>query len=215
MTRVVACIPSIGLSPFVYDLTDALADAGVVTRIYVNQPDVTFLSDQFAPGHAPEIVDMHNQSIYQEWNRAAAWAADLGAHLLVLNDDIGMSSCLPGVLSAALDDNPGHALLGVGQPHPACDPGPIVDVSHQAGNRYEFSAWCFIARPSMWQDVDPRYRIWYGDDDLIWKTNAAGHRVGVLQGCGVTHHVSTTSSQQPWTAHAAWEDGELWTATGH
>lgn len=218
MTSVLAAIPTIGRSPYLGELVEALKIAQVPTAIYINADDRT------RPGlHIPNVKDvamvvgMPGKSIYQEWNDAAAWAAREDAYLLVLNDDIVMDPCLPAVLAATLDANEYLGLLGVALGEPACEfPGSLRMISHAAGNRYGFSAWCFMARPSMWQDVDERYQIWYGDDDLIWKVNKAGHgSVAVLESAGVRHHVSTTTHQVDWVMHAAHEDGILWSSTAH
>jgi GT2 family glycosyltransferase len=178
--------------------------------VYVNAAPPTPVTFSDVDFGSAEIIGMPGVSIYSEWNDAAAGARGTGQHLLLLNDDIVMLPGTARALADALDQNPDCGLISVGHTVPAVSPGAVVRVSHQTGDRRSFMQWCFIARADMWQDVDSRYRIWYGDDDLIWKMTAAGHEVGVLQGVGVSHYVSTTSVQQPWTHQAAGEDGQLW-----
>lgn len=210
MTRVVCCIPSIGLSPHLYDLVRTLLDCDTSVRVYVNSSDAQLDRDRLSV-HVG-VIHMPGYSIYSEWNDAARWARDLGAYLLLVTDDVVITSQVPGELAAALDCRPDYGLIStdVGLTHESFAPSDVTAVSHAKNDRYAFATWCFIARPEAWQDVDPRYRIWYGDDDLIWKVNAADWQTGYLRGVGVTHHTSTTSRQLPWVAQAAHEDGVLW-----
>lgn len=229
MTRVVACVPTIDLSPYLDDLVHALDRDSVRVRLYVNSEHVTEHELQLTEGwpvpdrpetehfwaRQPELMHMPGESIYSEWNHAAAWARELDAHLLCVTDDVVLTPRHARELSWALDAREDYGLIStdVHTPVSAWAPSDVVPTSHQAGNRYEFATWCFIANPHMWVDVDPRYRIWYGDDDLIWKMNEAGHGVGYLRGIGVTHHTSTTSNQVDWVRQAAGEDGQLWAST--
>jgi len=224
----VACVPTIGLSPYLEDLVYDLDYVSVRVRLYVNSEHVPesvirlvegwpAVDDPNRWGRNPELVHVPGQTIYVSWNQAAEYAREHDAYLLCVTDDVVLRRPLVGELAAALDVREHYGLIST---DPMCGPGDwaphdVVDTSHQRGNRYMFATWCFIANPHKWVDVDPRYQIWYGDDDLIWKMNAAGHGVGYLRGVGVTHHTSTTSSQLPWVHEAAAEDGQLWVATGH
>lgn len=198
------------MSPYVYGLANVLVNDGVVVRVYANSDDAAF-EDLFDP--AVEIVRMPGRSIYEEWNDAARWAAQLDSDLMALNDDVVMLPGTAQVLAEALAAHPAYGVISVGEPQPVVEPSLLIPVSHQLGNRGGFHAWCFIARAEAWQDVDPGYRIWFGDDDLLWKVNAAGWSVGALLGVGVTHHVSTTSRHLPWVQQAAQEDSQLWART--
>jgi hypothetical protein len=213
MRDVAACIPTIDRSPHLYPLVDLLCSLDIKVRCYVNSEGVALDPNRLAAD--AEVIPMYGESIYAEWNDAVSWAEKLGRYLLVLNDDVTMQPCVPKLLVDALEENPTYSLMGVAEGQGMCAPSGVMPVSHPIGNRYAFSAWCFLARPSMWQDVDPEYRIWYGDDDLIWKVNRAGHGVGALRGVGVVHHVSTTTAQVPWVMEAAHQDGIRWQNSGH
>jgi hypothetical protein len=215
LMQIDACIPSIGRSPYVYDLANNLVAEGVSVRVYINDSLAhdNFEMRRFSPGVG--FLGMHGYSIYDEWNVAAREARASGSFLLLLNDDIEVPPHLAETLAYALHSNPEYGLISVQHHVLQLTPSDVYPISHQAGTRRAFMPWCCIARPSMWQEVDPRYRIWYGDDDLIWKMNAAGHLVGVLRGTGATHHMSTTLRQLPWVTNAAKKDAELWTTTGH
>lgn len=205
MTPLAACILSIGRSPYMYDLAALLESEGVTVRVYVNDPHAVFAR----PLPGADVVYM-NGTIYEEWNAAARWADGLGAHLLLLNDDIVMPPGAAQALGEALDARPDFGLISVGETTEVVAPTEVVPVAHRLGNRRDFHPWCCIARTAAWQDVDPRYRIWYGDDDLMFKVHDAGWVVGVLRGVGVTHHVSTTSREIDWVGQAAHDDGVLW-----
>jgi len=209
MSAIHACIPSIGKSPWLSALIERLIDDDVDVRVYVNseRPFELDIDPRLMWGmqHLPGL------SIYEEWNRAAQAAKTTEADYLILcNDDIEIYPGTARALADALDANPQFGAMSVGETHFGVAPGQVTAVSHQIGNRRSFLQWCFMVRVSMWQDVDPRYRIWYGDDDLIWKMNAAGHLVGVLQGVGAVHYTSTTISQTPWVNEAAGQDGLIW-----
>lgn len=219
MAEIVACIPTIGLSGDLDDLVYALSLQGVATtRLYVNSEHVTEGLLQLVEGWpVDDEVELHHvpgESIYYGWNHAAEWACELDAYVLILNDDIIIPDGFVTVMHDALDGNEDYGLIGVQAPHAVNVPPYQVSAhSHHAGDRYSFSAWCFIARPEAWQLIDPGYRVWYGDDDLIWKVNAAGWKTGSLHGVGVEHHVSTTTRQVPGAMAAAHEDGLLWERT--
>ena len=219
MTRVVACIPTIGLSPYLRDLCQSLAAEQVETRLYVNSHSVpnSVVEDVAAAGWKHVLYHRPGRTIYQEWNEAAEWACELDAYVLILNDDIAIGPGFPGALGAALDANPDFGLISSDTALPRAETYPgggVIDVAHHLGNRREFANWAFIARPEAYHMVDEGLKIWYGDDDLIWKVCEAGWRTGLLRGVGVFHDTSTTSRQMPWTVAAAGEDGARWTATG-
>lgn len=218
MTGVAACIPTLGLSPLLDDLVYDLTLQDVFVRVYFNGEHVTESVLQLVEGwpldDELELVHMPGASIYHEWNDAAQWACDRDEYLLVLNDDIVIPKGFATSLHDALEGHPEYGLIGVSEAQPCNQPPYHVNpCSHPAGNRYSFSAWCFIARPEAWQFIDPGYRVWYGDDDLIWKVNAAGWMTGSLHGVGVEHHTSTTTRQVPGAMAAAHEDGLLWART--
>lgn len=220
MKDIVVCIPTIGLSPHLTSLMDVLCGAPHVSRVRlaVNSEEVPDLVYEQAIRQSDELLVefvsiMHTPelTIYQEWNKAVRWARELDAYLLLVTDDVELLPETPLELALALEARPDYGLISAdtqgGLRH---QPRDVFLTSHQRGNRYEFATWCFMVETTAWQDVDERYRIWYGDDDLIWKVNESGWKVGALRGESVVHHTSTTSHQVPWVGEAARLDGELW-----
>lgn len=214
MPLIHACIPTIGLSQDLDGLVEYLRHKIPIVELYVNSPEVPDHVGVYEAHKNVYVYHRPGKNIYYEWNEGVRRASEAGAYCLVLNDDIVIPDGFEISLHDALDGHPDYALLGVaGTSAVNQPPFSVSPVSHQAGNRYRFSAWAFVARSSDWVGVDEQYEIWYGDDDLIWKTNAAGKRVGMLHGLGVEHHVSTTIGKSPWTQAAAGRDGERWLAT--
>lgn len=218
MKDIVVCIPTIGLSEHLTQLINVLDHApGIcVIRLAVNSEVVPEIVNELHSSY-PDLIDVVHTpelSIYEEWNAAIPWAVKHDAYAFFVTDDVAILPDTPLELVLALEARPDYGLISTqiaGEPQHR--PIDVYPVSHQAGNRYDFATWCFMARPESWVDVDAGYKIWYGDDDLIWKVNEAGWRVGVLRGEVARHYTSTTSQQVPWVADAARQDGELWSKT--
>jgi hypothetical protein len=205
------------MSPHLPKLLDAMRDDGVPTLLAVNsdelpqsvrqaQADVGWGSVEHRPG----------QTIYQEWNEAAEWACSLDAHLLVLNDDIDPARHLSTALGTALDEHGSYGLISAdaGHPFPQSTIGAeLHPAGFRLGARRAFAAWAFIARPAAWQMIGD-YEVWYGDDDLIAKVEAAGWDVGYQRWTGVGHDTSCTTRQLPWTNEAVARDHARWVASG-
>lgn len=208
MSRIDACIPSIGKSAWLPALVDRLNEDDVAVRIYVNSERI---EGSICDTKCADICHRADRSIYGAWNRAAEFARHYGIdYLMLCNDDIEILPGTARALADAMDANPEYGAISVGEQYLCVAPGAVTPLSHQADTRRGFLQWCFVARVEAWQDVDPRYQIWYGDDDLIWKLNAAGWLTGALAGVGAIHYTSTTISQTPWVNEAAGHDGQIW-----
>lgn len=205
---VVACIPSVNLSPYLPTLLEVLAESSCPAMLFDNSEKGAFTVEQ---QQRIEYRWVPGQSIYSSWNMAARMADEAGySFMLLCNDDIEM---LPGTVSAlvnALADTNWGA-LSVGTTDPVVRPASLTATSHIAGTRRAFLQWCFLIRLAAWQDVNPNYKIWYGDDDLLLKLERAGWQYGALQGVGVQHHTSTTLNQTSWVNAAIADDIALWT----
>lgn len=214
MPKVRACIPTIGLSPDLDGIVEYLRHRIDRVELYVNSVGVPDHVGVYEAHKNVYVLHRPGRNIYQEWNEGVLRAGIDEAYCLVLNDDIVLPDGFEISMHDALDGHQGYGLLGVaGTTAVNQPPYGVSPVSHQAGNRYSFSAWAYIARPEAWPVIDESYEIWYGDDDLIWKVNESHWGVGMLHGVGVEHHVSTTIRQQPWTVEAAGRDGQRWTAS--
>lgn len=217
MTGVSACVLTLGLSPYLDDLLQHLLEEGVTTRLYVNADAPTEgllrVVEGWPHGGLIELAMRPEQTIYGEWNDAAAWAREReDCCLLLLNDDIAVPTGLLTELHLGLDARPDYGLLTVERQMQLMRPTDVTPKSHQAGTRRELLTWCTVVRPEAWPGVDPAYRIWYGDDDLVWKLNATGWKTGVLEGTGAVHHTSTTLGQTAWVNEAITEDDQRWLA---
>lgn len=215
-TSTVAVIPTLGLSSHLDDLVEVLVRARVPTRLYVNgsvREHLLEIVEGWPHDGRVELVSLPDESIYAEWNHAAEWARELpAAYMLLLNDDVKVDENAHslGLLREALQQNPTYGMVTVGDAVGAGRPLQLVKASHTLGNRYQLKPWCCAVRVSAWQDVDPGYQVWYGDDDMIWKLNETGWETGYLQGVTAEHYTSTTSQQLDWVAAAIHEDSIRW-----
>jgi len=142
-----------------------------------------------------DVFDAESWTFYRMWNAGARWAQDVGADvMLVLNNDIEWP---PGALKALAD---GLAKappdIAVASPDPASDfvPGELVDINATPAYR-GLMGWCFAVRPTMWQVIDERYHVWYGDDELGRLMHEAGWRCVRAKGVPVQHPVNETTMQ--------------------
>ena len=137
--------------------------------------------------------DARGWDFYTMWNAGAKWAQDLGADVaLFLNNDIewpaGALRSLGEALIAAPPD------IAVASPDPSSDfnPGELVDINAFPAYR-GLLGWCFAIRPGMWQNIDERYHVWYGDDELAQLIHRAGWRAVRAKGIPVQHPVNETT----------------------
>ncbi len=141
------------------------------------------------------VFDAEGWGFFQMWNAGAAWARDIGADvMLVLNNDIewplGALKALADGLAKAPPD------IAVASPDPSSDfvPGELIDINATPAYR-GLLGWCFAVRPTMWQLIDERYHVWYGDDELGLLMHEAGWRCVRAQGIPVEHPVNETTMQ--------------------
>jgi len=142
-----------------------------------------------------DVFDAGGWRFYAMWNDGASWARTLGADVaLFLNNDIewppGALKALAEGLAAAPPD------IAVASPDPASDfhPGELVDINALPAYR-GLLGWCFAVRPWMWQNIDERYHVWYGDDEFGRLMNEAGWRCVRAKGVPVQHPVNETTMQ--------------------
>ena len=148
--------------------------------------------DKFADLH---LVEAEGWDFYQMWNHGAHWAQEVGADAaLFLNNDIEWPAGALRELGEALIRAPED--IAVASPDPASDfhPGELVDINATPAYR-GLMGWCFAVRPWMWQPIDERYHVWYGDDELGLLMNKAGYRCVRAKGIPVQHPVNETTMQ--------------------
>jgi hypothetical protein len=134
-------------------------------------------------------------TFYRMWNAGAAWAQEIGADVaLFLNNDIEWPDGALRALGEGLAAGPPD--IAVASPDPAADfdPGALVDINATPAYR-GLMGWCFAVRPTYWQNIDERYHVWYGDDELGRLMHKAGWRCVRAQGVPVQHPVNETTMQ--------------------
>lgn len=208
-------IPTIGRSPVLVELILSLAADPIVRRITIG--DNGMEPDQLALIEAAcdrifyaEVTDQRGVGLYAMWNQAITEA---DGHLAILNDDVripmGMVSCLA---LAAL----AHDLTLVCPDYALTDPHLSLHVELVQGT-YRDGGVCgfaFLVDADRCPLIDERFRIWYGDDDLVWKIREQGGRVGILRGLPVEHLGSLSVNSSDWVPAAQAEDAALWQSLG-
>lgn len=206
---IAVCIPSIGRSgQMLHDLVDMCWDEADVVEVWDNQ-------DMVAPIPGVEIVRCPVDSIYAEWN---FFAKEYGPshHLAFLNDDIEMARGTLPALRRMCEAGAGIASVSPGINLPkaseACRPRQVAGTFRQGG----ICGWAFMVARGCYpvEGVDERFRVWYGDDDLVWKMRANGHRAVRCEGLSVRHATSTTVNSLSWVLEAQAADAALWRSLG-
>ena len=143
-----------------------------------------------------EVFDAAGWGFYKMWNAGAAWAQDIGADvMLVLNNDIMWPAGSLRALGEALVVAPKD--IAAASPDPASDfePGVLVDINATPAYR-GLMGWCFAIRPTYWQNIDERYQVWYGDDELGLLIHQAGWRCVRAGGIPVHHPTAGETTMQ-------------------
>lgn len=205
MTPVAVCIPSIGKSDLLRPLVEVCTGEPGVEVIEVWDNSSTGAVHNSWPMPA-ETIYAPDFTIYEEFNEFA-WTYNRTYHLAILNDDIVLPPRTLHTLASGLDE--GYDLLSVA-PYLDEDTGvvPAQGTRRQGG----ICSWAFVVRQGCWPEegIDTRFKIWYGDDDLLWKMQRAGRRIGMHWGASVEHLHSHTLSQTHWVADAIGHDIDLW-----
>ena len=193
---IVAIVPVAFFTQHHVDMTRRFLDAlkQEMDQIGVWHNGGTLLGDE-ALGDDLHLVDAVGWGFFQMWNDGARWAQEIGADAaLFLNNDIewptGALRALGEGLIAAPPD------IAVASPDPSSDfvPGELVDINATPAYR-GLMGWCFAVRPWMWQPIDERYHVWYGDDELGLLMHKAGWRCVRAKGIPVQHPVNETTMQ--------------------
>lgn len=212
-------IPTLGHSPVLFDLVDALNDDEWVSSIIVGDNGVDLETwdalnwrdrDRH---HMLTLAPMRGQSLYAMWNQAFRWSAHKAGACAIMNDDIVLRPDVVGELFMALMEND-LTLVSVDHGEGADRRARSVDVVHGTYRQGGIAGWCFMVKSASVPQIDERFRIWYGDDDLVWKVDQAGGRCGIARGVTVEHLESTTVSSVPWVSEAIAEDSALWASLG-
>jgi hypothetical protein len=222
-----ACIPTIGKSRYLLGLVDVLlgdcvafidlpdngsGEHGLVRQLAVDPDLWPHVQNAVCTGEV--AAHRTDRTIYQSWNVAMDQAGD--TPLALLNDDIIL--CPGSLYEASRHLSADMPIVGLNYQRPiAAGVAAGAGVRECVGTfrRGGLGAFAFVVAPQWCPRVDPRFRWWYGDDDLVHKALAAGQSVGVALGAPVEHpEPSTSGNQMPWLSHAIAEDvalfRELW-----
>lgn len=196
----IALIPSINESPYLYDMLDVLHAEPCISRIVIVHNDDDPI--EFPVG----VISIHapTYTIYEGWNIGIRAGTVGNEHVALLNDDLILP---PGSLTTALEgfDDPDYGLIGLNYGEPG-EGVKQVSGTYRTGG---FGGFAFVVAPGC-PLVDPGFQWWYGDDDLAKRILQAGKKLGVHLGAPVKHpHPSTTGHYHAWTNAAIQEDERL------
>jgi hypothetical protein len=177
-----------------------------VASIMDDMPDWV---ETFAEWGASDVFVIGNDddelNLSAKWNtgldraEVAARSAGLSEwNVLVLNDDIEFQDDFLGLLAEALRSAPDIAVACPNWQRKLEIPdGALVDVARFGPPA--MAGWCFMVRGEQGLRADPRFRWWYGDDDIRLQVLGSGRRLVVVGACRVGHlrgGESTTASPE-------------------
>ena len=141
-------------------------------------------------------VDAQGWGFFRMWNDGARWAhQEEGADAaLFLNNDIDWPTGALTALGRALVAAPEDVAVVSPDPSSTFEPGGLEDINATPAYR-GLLGWCFAVRPWMWQPIDERYQVWYGDDEVGLLMAKAGYRCVRALGIPVQHPVNETTMQ--------------------
>lgn len=201
-------IPTLGRSPVLATLLATLEADDAVEEIMVGDNG----ADQApAAGGKVAVLDLRTVPFYAMWNQAITAAARrTDTRLAILNDDIALPLGAVGRLAVALDEHD----LTVVCPDYHRTGGTGVELVTGTYRQGGICGFAFLVDAARCPLIDTRFRLWFGDDDLMWKVAKAGGRMGILRGVPVDHLHSQTVATVPWAADAWAEDAALWASLG-
>jgi GT2 family glycosyltransferase len=155
------------------------------------------------------LVESPGLTVYQMWNQMIQRANKQfdKCSLAILNNDIRIPPFAIRDMSAKMREG-GFVIAGVDPTRTGLYsftieywdksralPKPIVPYCEQLkiGDRV---GWAFVTAAEFWKNeeyaIDPRYKIWYGDDDLYRRAIYLGGKTCIVRGIGSDHAESQT-----------------------
>lgn len=212
-------IPTLGHSPVLLELVDLLDVDVAVSSLIVGDNGIDLdtwcdLDERHRHSrHKMLLAPMRGRGLYSMWNQAIKYAATRSGVCAILNDDIrlqiGDIRALYNALT--LDD---FDLVSVDYGEGAETRAFNVDIVNGTYRMGGIAGWCFMLKAVGAPQIDERFQVWYGDDDLVWKVNENGGRCGIVRGVTVEHLGSLSINQEAWVPQAAAEDRALWESLG-
>jgi GT2 family glycosyltransferase len=152
---------------------------------------------------------------YAMWNHAIDRAAISTERVAILNDDILIPELMITHLEHALVRH--HLTLVCPDYHRTLDEPRIPYRVERVQGTYRHggvTGSAFLLDAVRAPLIDERFRIWYGDDDLVWKIHQEGGSIGILRGLPLDHLGSVTVNSVPWLPEAIRDDVALWESLG-
>lgn len=199
---IVAAIPVKNNLKWTAPLVDSLLLGDEVDEVWVydnGSTDATryWIQQQQKIWDRLKYIDASQMGFYEMWNHMIKTAADIGGvRLAILNNDIR----LPHMALKTMADNMGKFdIVTIDTTRSSFQ--PIEDVHTQKiGGWWHRVGWAFMVRADFWKNdkfaIDPRFKLWYGDDYLYRTVMERGGRVATMVGVGCDHAVSITTNTE-------------------
>lgn len=199
---IVAAIPVKNNLKWTAPLVDSLLLGDEVDEVWIydnGSTDATryWIQQQQAIWARLKYIDASQMGFYEMWNHMIKNAADIGGvKLAILNNDIR----LPHMALKTMADNMGrYTIVTIDTTRTSFQPIEDVHVNRISGWWYRVG-WAFMVNADFWKNeefaVDPRFKLWYGDDYLYRRTLERGGRIGTMVGVGCDHAVSVTTNTE-------------------
>lgn len=188
MKPITVLIPSRFNTPGLLSLAPSLLDAD---KVYI-------LDNGFPPEDIKPIlqtiknslvINCHGKSIYDMWNLGQDIAhSEFGDHYTaILNDDIAIQQGTLTKLAEVLDSYEDIGAVCPDYTTLQASDSPRVEYTTSTFGNGGLAGFAFMIRSSLQIRVDPHFKWWYGDDDLVGAIESAGMRVAILRGVPLAH----------------------------
>lgn len=161
-----------------------------------------------------KYFDAHDMRLYDMWNDMILRASkmDNQVNLAILNNDIRLPHNSIATMSSLMRKGK-YQLVAIDPCRPAIFtktiniyagentvPNPIDPYVEKMGPKNRIG-WAFVVAAEWWKDqqyaIHPDYIIWYGDNDLYWRTHQRKGKIGWVRGIGCDHAMEQSDSEYP------------------
>lgn len=150
-------------------------------------------------------------SLYRIWNDHLELAQEIGANLVLVNNDVRLAPGSFGLLGRALADAPADVAAVYPDWRRPLDAGlELGELTRTRGawTKGGLSGFAFAVRTSLVEPLGPiprfdeRYAWIYGDGDFVEGLELEGYIAARVEGLPLEHDQSTTARSVPWTRAA-------------
>lgn len=153
--------------------------------------------------------------LYEMWNDALAEGARLGAYVCLLNNDLDLPPAFVAELTAALRSAEDDVWAVYPDPRAPLQSRPTGELTYTRGTKRHggLTGHAFMVKGRAFTQgglayVDPAYRWWCGDDDLVAKIEQRGYTAARVDGLSCLHVNEATAQHHAWTHDAKLADLE-------